>query len=247
MISLTAYYGYYGSRASLDSTSFILLLAALAVMAAGIIAQARVRSVFEKYSKMTASSGRTAAEAAEDILYRNGSSVGVARTNGTLTDNYNPKTGCVSLSDSVYDSRSVAAVAVAAHECGHVMQYEQGYAAIKLRNFLLPAASFGARFSYLLVILGLFFGTFGYYVSMIGVVLFGFALVFQLVTLPVELNASRRALDMLTSAGYISGREEETAARKVLRAAAFTYLIAVLSAAVSFLRLLVIARSGRRR
>ena len=127
------------------------------------------------------------------------------------------------------------------------MQYENGYSAIKLRNFLLPAANIGARFSYILVIIGLFLGTLGYYVSIVGVALFAFAFAFQLLTLPVELNASRRALDMLTAGGYITGQQEENAARKVLRAAAFTYVVAVLSAAISFLRLLAIARSGRRR
>ncbi|MBO4562577.1 MAG: zinc metallopeptidase, partial [Clostridia bacterium] len=170
----------------------------------------------------------------------------VAPTAGTLTDNYNPQTGCVSLSQSVYSSTSVAAIAVAAHECGHVMQYESEYGAIRFRNSLLPIANIGARFSYLLVLLGLFMGALGYYVSLIGVALFAFALIFQLLTLPIELNASNRALDMLTSGGYIARGEEEDAARKVLRAAAFTYVVAVLSSAISFLRLLAIANSGRR-
>ncbi|MBO4384752.1 MAG: zinc metallopeptidase [Clostridia bacterium] len=229
------------------SPAMLLLLAALAIMVVGMIAQARVTSTFKKYSSVYGSAGVTAAEAARNILYSNGSNVRVNMINGSLTDNYNPRSGCVSLSEAVYPSTSVAAIAVAAHECGHVMQYEQGYAAIKLRNFLLPAANFGSKFSYLLVIGGLFLGSLGYYVSLVGVVLFGFALVFQLITLPVELNASRRALDMLTAAGYITGAEEENAARKVLRAAAFTYLVAALSAAVTFLRLLTIASSGRRR
>lgn len=237
-----SYFYYLG-----DSPGMILLLAALFVMVIGMIAQARVKSTFEKYSGVYSGANITAAEAARSILSMNGSSVQVRQIRGSLTDNFNPREGCVSLSETVYPSASIAAIAVAAHECGHVMQYQEGYAAIKLRNFLLPAANFGSRFSYLLVIGGLFLGSFGYYVSMVGVVLFGFALVFQLITLPVELNASRRALDMLAAAGYITGAEEENAAKKVLRAAAFTYLIAALSAAVSFLRLLSIASSGRRR
>ena len=127
------------------------------------------------------------------------------------------------------------------------MQYESGYGLIKLRNAILPVANIGARFSYLIVIIGLLMGAMGHTVCMIGVALFGFALAFQLLTLPVELDASNRALNMLTAGGYITGNAEENAARKVLRAAAFTYLVAVLSSAISFLRLLMIANSNRRR
>ncbi|MCR5611004.1 MAG: zinc metallopeptidase [Clostridiales bacterium] len=240
-------YSYYSSRGLSESPGMLLLLAAIAIMIVGMIAQARVTSTFQKYSGLRCSSGMSASEIARRLLEMNGSNVRVRQISGSLTDNFSPKAGCVSLSEAVYSSQSVAAIAVAAHECGHVMQYEEGWAAIKFRNFLLPAANFGSRFSYILVIGGLFLGAFGYYVSLVGVVLFGFALVFQLVTLPVELDASRRALDMLASAGFITRGEEESAARKVLRAAAFTYLVAALSAAVSFLRLLSIANSGRRR
>ena len=250
MLTLLSY-GYYGydtaSRASIDGRYSILLLAAIAIMILGIIASARVKTTYNKYSQVYASSGKTAAQIANELLRNNGSSVAVAQVPGTLTDNYNPKTGAVSLSQSVYGSTSVAAIAVAAHECGHVMQYQEGYGLIRLRNSLLPFASFGARFSYILVLIGLFLGSFGYVVSMIGVILFGVVLAFQLLTLPVELNASERALDMLTAGGYITGNTEENAARKVLRAAAFTYLVAVLSSAISFLRLLMIAQSTRRR
>lgn len=231
----------------LNSRYTLLLLAAIAVMVLGMVAQVGVQNTFNKYSQVRASCGKTAAQIAQELLRSNGSSVGVQQTAGSLTDNYNPKTGCVSLSQSVYSSTSVAAIAVAAHECGHVMQYQNGYNLIKLRNSILPVANFGARFSYLLVLVGMFMGSFGYTVSMIGVVLFGTVLVFQLLTLPVELNASARALDMLNAGGYITIGEEETAAKKVLRAAAFTYVVAVLSAAISFLRLLAIAQSNRRR
>ena len=239
----------YASRAvgSMPSRYTFLLLAALAVMVLGMLAQVGVQNTFSKYSQMRAMSGLTASEVAKELLRSNGSSVQVRPTGGALTDNYNPKAGCVSLSQSVYSSTSVAAIAVAAHECGHVMQYQNGYAAIKLRNALLPAANIGSRFSYLLVILGIFMGSFGYTVSMIGVVLFGAVLLFQLLTLPIELDASRRAMDMLNAGGYIAIGEEESAAKKVLRAAAFTYVVAVLSAAISFLRLLAIAQSNRRR
>ena len=239
------YYDYSGLRFNYSLSGY--LFAAIAVMVLGLIAQARVKSVYSKYSQVTASCGRTAASVAADLLYCNGSSVRVQQISGSLTDNFNPKTGCVSLSQTVYNSTSIAAIAVAAHECGHVMQYQEGNGLIKLRNAILPVANIGARFSYLLVILGLFLGSFGYTVSMIGVVLFAFAFAFQLFTLPIELDASKRALNMLTAGGYITGAEEESSAKKVLRAAAFTYVVAVLSAAVSFLRLLAIANSTRRR
>lgn len=241
---LSQYYTWRGL--SLNSAGLPLLFAALIVMVIGLVAQARVKSVFKKYSQMRSGSGFTGEEAARELLRMNGSSVSVGRSRGSLTDNFNPRAGCVALSETVYSSDSVAALAVAAHECGHVMQYQDGYFGIKLRNFILPAASFGSRFSYILVVLGLFLGSFGYYVSLLGVVLFGFVFLFQLITLPVELNASRRALDMLTSAGFISGREGENAARKVLNAAAFTYFVSTLASAVTFLRLLAMI-SGRRR
>ncbi|MBR0136499.1 MAG: zinc metallopeptidase [Clostridia bacterium] len=244
---LLNYYYYSGASRGGDLSYSFLLILALGIMVLGIFAQGRVQSVFKKYSQVRSSGGRTAAQVAADLLYSGGSSVRVQQISGTLTDNYNPKTGCVSLSQSVYNSTSIAAIAVAAHECGHVMQYESGYAPIRFRNNLLPIASIGSRFSYLIVIVGLFLGSFGYVVSLVGVGLFAFALAFQLITLPVELDASRRALDMLTAGGYIIGAEEEGAARKVLRAAAFTYVVAVLSAAISFLRLIAIANSGRRR
>lgn len=218
----------------------------IAVMILSFIIQQRLQSKFAKYSKVPAA--YTGAEIAELMLRQNGiSDVKVISTKGKLTDHYNPTDKTINLSEMVYGSRSVAAIAVAAHECGHVMQYQSGYNAIKIRNAILPAANFGARFSYLLVIVGLFIGSFGYTVCMVGVALFAFVLAFQLLTLPIELNASARALDMLNAGGYITIGEEETAAKKVLRAAAFTYVVAVLSAAISFLRLLAIAQSRRRR
>lgn len=250
MISLLLLsYPYYTARSGslMESRYTLLLLAAIAVMVLGMVAQVSVQNTFNKYSQIGASSGRTASQIAQDLLSSNGSAVKVQQIQGTLTDNYNPKTGVVSLSQSVYSSTSIAAIAVAAHECGHMMQYERGYTPIQLRNSILPIANIGARFSYILVIIGLFMGSLGYTVSMIGVVLFGFALAFQLLTLPVELDASRRALDMLNAGGYIRAGEEESAAKKVLRAAAFTYVVAVLSAAISFLRLFAIAQSSRRR
>ncbi len=225
---------------------YYYLIAVFGIMILGLIAQARVTSVFNKYSQMASLCGKSAAQVASELLSSHGSSVGVACIQGSLTDNYNPRTGKVSLSQTVYSSSSVAAVAVAAHECGHVMQYEQGYTPIVLRNKLLPVANIGARYSYLLVIVGLIMGGLGYYVSLVGVALFAFAFIFQLITLPVELDASSRALDMLEDGGYLVSSEHASAAQKVLRAAAFTYFVAVLSSAVTLLRLMSVASSGKR-
>lgn len=242
-------YGYGTERLSLNltGTQGILLIALFGIMILGLIAQSKVATTFKKYSGTRAECGLSAAQVAEALLRSNGCSARIQQIRGSLTDNYNPQTGLVSLSETVYPSPSISAIAVAAHECGHVMQYEKGYAAIRFRNALLPAANIGSHFSYLLVIAGLFLGKLGYTVSLIGVALFAVVFLFQLLTLPVELNASSRAISMLVSGGYIRGREEEAAARKVLRAAAFTYVVAVLSAAVSLLRLFAIANSGRRR
>ncbi len=238
---------YYSNYYLYGMTDSILIFAMLVVMVIGMIASARVSSVFRQYNSHDSGNGMTAAEVASAILRRNGSNVSVVQIPGDLTDNFNPRKGVVSLSQSVYPSGSVAAMAVAVHEVGHVMQYQEGYLPIRIRNAILPVASFGSRFSYLFVILGLFMGEMGYTISLIGIGLFVFALLFQLITLPVEINASRRALDMLVEGGYIAGAEQEQGARKVLRAAAFTYVVAALSSLVSLLRLIAIANRNRRR
>ncbi len=241
MVSVTLLYYY----ANLNDRDFLLLLALLAVMVIGAIAQARVQSVFRKYDKISANNGRSAADVANALLRSNNSSVGVAQTAGSLTDNFNPRTGVVSLSQSVYSSGSIAAMAVAAHEVGHVMQYESDYTPIRIRNSLLPLASFGSRFSYLIVIVGLFMGSIGNVVCFVGIGLFTFAFLFQLITLPVELNASKRALEMLSQGGYITGAEQENGARKVLNAAACTYLVAAIASLLSLLRLMSLASRRR--
>ena len=230
--------GYY----YYDSPMLLLLIA---VAALGLFASARVNSVFKKYSNMLASSGRSASEVASALLISGGSDARLTRVSGSLTDHYDPRTDTVGLSDAVYDQCSVAALAVAAHEIGHVMQYDEGYGPIKLRNSLVPVANICSTVSPWIVLLGVFMGSFD--IAIFGAVLFGAILLFQLVTLPVELNASRRALDMLTSGGYLASREEEAAARKVLNAAAATYVVAALSAFVSFLRLFLMASRTRRR
>ena len=232
-------YGY-----GFSGYSGLLLFAVIAVMLLGLIAQARVNSVFAKFSKVSASAGISAAEMARRLLRDAGSSVQVREVAGSLTDHYDPRNHTVGLSNSVYGYSSVAALAVAAHEIGHVMQYEEGYLPIKLRNAVLPVASFGSNAAPWITILGVFMGSYNF--AMVGVWLFLGILLFQFVTLPVELNASRRALAMLEGGGYLAYNEAD-GARKVLRAAAMTYVVAALSALVSFLRLFLMANSARRR
>ena len=196
----------------------LLYIAVLVVAVIGMIASLKVQSTFKKYSTMPARCGLRANDVARRLLYEGGSSATLSPVSGSLTDHYDPTKNAVGLSESVYNSTSVAALAVAAHEIGHVMQHQEGYTPIKVRNL----ASIGA---------GLYFGI----------------LAFQLVTLPVEFNASRRGLKMLTDGGYISYGSEEQAAKKVLRAAAMTYVVAALSTFLTFLRLVMMASRNRRR
>lgn len=220
------------------------LLALLAVMAIGVIAQASVRATYNKYSQMLSLRGLRASDVAQELLRSNGSGVMVTAVKGSLTDHFNPKTETVGLSESVYPSSSVAALAVAAHEIGHVMQYQEGYVPIRIRNAILPVANFGSQAAPFLVIAGMLLGWFD--LAIAGVALFAAVLLFQVVTLPVEFNASSRAIAMLSEGGYLA-YDEIPGAKKVLRAAAMTYVVAALSSLVSLLRLLAIASRGRRR
>ena len=229
---------YYGSGDGV----YVLLL--LVVMALSLFAQSKVQRTFSQYAKTPVSSGRRAEQIAAELLRRHNSGVQITAVEGALTDHFNPKTNVVGLSAQVYGQSSVAAVAVAAHEIGHVMQYEENYAPIRLRNAVLPVASIGSSVAPWIVILGLMMGSFN--LAMAGVVLFGAMLLFQVVTLPVEFNASSRALRMLEEGNYIS-YEESDGARKVLRAAAMTYVWAAVASLVSFLRLLALANRTRRR
>ncbi len=223
-----------------DST----ILLVLGAMVLAFLAQAGVQRTFRKYAEVTATANKPASLIAKELLRREGSMVQVAPVGGQLTDHYNPKTNIVGLSETVYDERSVAAIAVAAHEIGHVMQYEQGYVPIRLRNAILPVANFGSQAAPWIVIAGLLFSN--YRLALLGVILFGAMLLFQVVTLPVEFNASSRAIEMLSSGGYLS-YEEVPQAKKVLRAAAFTYVVAALMSLANFIRLLSIANRSRRR
>lgn len=221
---------------------YVLLL--LIVMVLSLTAQGKVQRVFNKYAQIPTGRGESASRVAQALLDSRGSGVSITQVSGSLTDHFNPKTGVVGLSQTVYDSSSVAAIAVAAHEIGHVMQYEEGYGPIRLRNAILPVAAIGSQAAPWIVILGLVLSS--YNIAIAGVVLFGAMLVFQVVTLPVEFNASSRALRMLEEGNYIT-YEESDGAKKVLNAAAMTYVYAALAALVSFLRLLAIAQRSRRR
>ena len=230
------YFGY-GSG---DGIYIILLLV---VMGISFYAQSKVQRTFTQFSQTYVSSGLRAEEIAQQLLNRANSTVQIQPVQGSLTDHYDPRSGVVGLSTQVYGQSSIAAIAVAAHEIGHVMQYQEGYAPIRLRNAILPVANIGSYAAPWIVILGLMMGS--YNLAMIGVVLFGAMLVFQVVTLPVEFNASSRALRMLEEGNYIS-YEESDGAKKVLNAAAMTYVWAAVASLISFLRLLAMANRSRR-
>lgn len=207
-------------------------------------AQFRVQSVFSKYSKVHAQSGMTAAQVAEDMLRQNGIvDITVRRIAGNLTDNYNPKTGVLSLSSAVYDSTSLASLGVAAHEVGHVFQHYDQYAPLKIRSAFVPVAQIGSYAAVPLFILGLIMSWSP--LMWVGIGVFIAVVLFYLVTLPVEYNASARAIASLETGGYLT-REETIPARKVLNAAGLTYIAAALQAFLQLLRLLVLA-GGRKR
>ena len=222
----------------------LLYIAVLIVAVFGMIASLKVQSTFKKYSTMPARCGLRANDVARRLLYEGGSSATLSPVSGPLSDFFDPTQNAVGLSESVYNSTSVAALAVAAHEIGHVMQHQEGYTPIKVRNALLPVARIGSTVGPWLVIIGIMMGAFN--LASIGAGLYFGILAFQLVTLPVEFNASRRGLKMLTVGGYISYGSEEQAARKVLRAA-MTYVVAALSTFLTFLRLVMMASRNRRR
>lgn len=235
------YPGYYIGAGGYDS---LLIIALIAVTIIGLFAQFKVQSVFNKYSKIRAQAGMPSHMVAYQLLRKGGSDAALKPVGGALTDHYDPRSNVVGLSDSVYNSDSVAALAVAAHEIGHVMQYQEGYGPIRLRNAILPVASFSSSLAPVIVLLGLFMGS--AQLSQIGVILFGAVLAFQLVTLPVEFNASRRALEMLTEGGYIS-YDEHTGAKRVLRAAAMTYIVAALASLLTMVRLILLTSNRNRR
>ena len=229
-------------------SDYIWFLAAILVcMGFSLYASAKVRSAFAQYSGARCRSGMTGYDTAVRLLQANYvTGITVGSVKGTLSDHYNPSKGVVNLSDSTYGQSSVASVAVAAHELGHVMQKEQGYLPYRIRTALVPVVNFGSFLAMPLVLIGLLTDLFiratgpdvGFWIAMVGVILYGGTFLFALVTLPVELDASRRAGQMLISEGILS-EDELPGAKKVLSAAAMTYLASMLTSLVYFLRFLV--------
>ncbi len=208
-------------------------------------AQFKVQSTYKKYSTVYSKTNMTAEVAVRKILDTNGLiNVGITRVKGNLTDHYDPKNNVIALSDTVYGSTSVAAIGVAAHEAGHAVQHAEGYAPIKIRSALVPIANIGSRLCMPLVILGIIFAF--YPLAYAGIILFGTTTLFQLVTLPSEIDASKRAIAALDGYAYLDS-EELKGTKKVLSAAAMTYLAALFVSLASLLRLLIIVGGGRRR
>lgn len=229
-------YGFWG----FDPTYFLLIIGALLSLAAST----RLRSTFAIYRKVRSASGLTGADAARRILRAAGiTDVQVVPVRGSLTDHYDPRTKQVSLSEDVYDKTSLAAVGVAAHECGHAIQHSVNYAPLNLRSAIVPLANLGSNLSWPLFLAGLIFSVEP--LLNIGILLFSLAVLFQVVTLPVEYNASSRALKMLESTGILSP-DENKGAKKVLSAAALTYVAAVAASILQLLRLIILS-GGRRR
>lgn len=203
-----------------------------------------VRTLFNRYSKDRTYNGMTGAMAAERILRANGiTDVTIVQTQGTLTDNYNPTNHTLNLSQSVYGGQNVSAVAVAAHECGHAIQHAQAYPLLMLRKALVPICNIGSIGSYIAILLGIFFSRSG--LITLGAVLFSGIVLFNLVTLPVEVDASRRAMAEVDRLGLLT-EEERSGGKKVLFAAGMTYFISLMTSIVQLLRLLSIANSRRR-
>ncbi len=232
------YYGY-----GLDMTYIVLVLPCILL---SLWASSNVNSTFKKYSKQYSLRRLTGAQAAQRVLSANGvSGVRIERVSGNLTDHFDPRTNVIRLSDSVYENTSTAAIGVACHEAGHAVQYAVGYAPIKLRAAIIPLTNFGSKLAMPLILLGLVFTAFGDTLIYLGIACFGLSLVFQLVTLPVEFNASRRAMEAIASANLLT-EEEQRGARKTLTAAALTYVAATAVALAQLLRLIAIF-GGRRR
>lgn len=223
-----------------DSTFIIVIIGTVICL----IASANVKMTYNKFNKYNGRRGITASEAAKRILRISGVvDVAVVKTRGELTDHYDPRAGEIRLSENVADSISVAAIGVAAHECGHAIQHEKNYFPLKIRSVIIPVVNIGSSLSWPLILIGALFGL-GNLVD-IGIILFSTVLIFQLVTLPVEFNASRRAMKILKESGILTG-DELKGARKVLTAAALTYVTSVIFSMLQLIRLLILF-GGRRR
>lgn len=217
----------------------------LPVFIFALICQAKVKTNFNRYSQIMNRSGMTGADAAWRLLQLNGiTDVKIKRISGTLTDYYDPNKKEICLSEDVFNSRSIAAIGVACHEAGHACQHNEGYFPLKIRNIVIPATKIGSALGVPLCLIGLFINSEP--LAYVGLFLYGFVALFQLITLPVEFNASKRALQTIETNGFLTD-SEYVGARKVLSAAALTYVAALASALATMLRLLIIVAGGRRR
>ena len=234
---------YYG----FDWTYLILVLPCILL---SLWASSNVNSTFKKYSQQRSFRGLTGAEAAQRVLSANGvHGVKIERISGNLTDHYDPKSNVIRLSDSVYGNTSTAAIGVACHEAGHAVQYATNYGPIKLRAAIIPITNIGSKLAMPLILIGILLtalGSFSYYIVYLGIACFGLSLVFQLVTLPVEFNASRRAISTIESAGLLT-EDEQQGAKKTLKAAAMTYVAATAVSLAQLLRLITLYGGRGRR
>ena len=224
--------------------TYVLVLIGLIICLA---ASAKMRSTFSRYSRVRNHAGITGREAAEQVLHRAGIyDVRVEHVSGNLTDHYDPRTKVLRLSDATYGSTSVAAVGVAAHECGHAIQHATGYAPLSFRSALVPVANFGSAIAWPFILIGLLFNSQSSILFLnLGILAFSLAVLFQIVTLPVEFNASSRAIHMLSGNGMLY-EDEVRATRKVLTAAALTYVAGAASAILQLLRIILLSNSRRR-
>ena len=225
-----------------DPTYILVLIGAVL----SLWASATVKSTYNKYSRVYSYSGLTGAQAAAQILRQAGiSDVRIEHVSGNLTDHYDPKARVLRLSDSVYGSNSVAAIGVAAHECGHAIQDQEDYVPLRFRSAFVPVANLGTQVAFPILLLGVFLGS-SYFLIQVGLLCFFFGVLFQLITLPVEFNASGRAVRILRETGMMSD-DELSKTKKVLSAAAMTYVAAAAASILSMLRLIILFGGNRRR
>ena len=236
-------YGYYG----FDWTYVVPVLPCILL---SLWASANVNSTFKRYSNQYSRRGLTGAEAAERVLRANGvTGVRIERISGDLTDHFDPRSNVIRLSDNVYGNTSTAAIGVACHEAGHAVQYAQDYVPIRIRSAVIPATNLGSKLAMPLILIGLLINSLGdlsYFLIYLGIACFGLSLIFQLVTLPVEFDASHRAMETIAQTELLT-QEEQQGARKTLRAAALTYVAATAVALSQLLRLIVLFGGNRRR
>lgn len=236
------YNPYYFGSMYFDKTYFLVIIGVIISM----IAQANIQKAFSKYSKIKSKKNITGYQAAKFILDTNSyNDISIKKIGGSLSDYFNPATKEVALSGDSFTDTSIASIAVAAHECGHVIQYKEGYTPLRVKSWLVPAVNFGSKLAFPVILLGIFLSQ--QKLLDLGLILFSLALIFQLVTLPVEFDASRRAIRVIDESGMLHGEELE-GARAMLRAAAFTYVAATLSTALQLLRLFLLYgnRNSRR-